>query len=211
MKELIYQGKTYPIIIIRKHNKNTYIRIKEENIVVTTSYLMPRIKITKLIEENRKSIERMLDHSLKNKEKNKHFYLLGKEYQVILNSKYQEPKLEEDKIYSVNQKELEKFLQEYKENLFSLHLEKCYAMFTEKIPFPKLKYRNMTTRWGVCNTKTKTITLNNELLRYEIECLDYVIIHELCHLLVPNHSSQFWHYVEKYCPNYKEIRKKLRS
>ena len=51
MKELIYQGKTYPIIIIRKHNKNTYIRIKEENIVVTTSYLMPRIKITKLIEE----------------------------------------------------------------------------------------------------------------------------------------------------------------
>lgn len=211
MKELIYQGKKYPIIIIRKQNKNTYIRIKEENIIVTTSYLMPRIKITKLIEENRKSIERMLDHSLKIQEKKEHFYLLGKEYQIHLDSRYQETKIEEETIYSANQKELEKFLQEYKETLFFTHLEKCYAKFTEKIPFPKLKYRKMKTRWGVCNTKTKTITLNNELLCYEIECLDYVIIHELCHLLVPNHSSSFWHYVEKYCPNYKEIRKKLRS
>ena len=54
MKEFIYQEKAYPIVIVRKQNKNTYIRIKEENIVVTTSYLMPRIKITKLIEEKLK-------------------------------------------------------------------------------------------------------------------------------------------------------------
>ena len=69
----------------------------------------------------------------------------------------------------------------------------------------------MTTRWGVCNTKTYVITLNKELYNYDIECLDYVCIHELSHLVYPNHSSDFWNVVSEYCPNYKEIRKKLRD
>lgn len=211
MKEFIYQEKAYPIVIVRKQNKNTYIRIKEEKIVVTTSYLMPTIKITKLIQDNQKAIEKMLERSIRNQEKEHHFYLLGKEYSLNFNPKYTEPKIEENRIGVKDEKTLESFLKEYRSSLFLTHLEKCYSQFDEKIPFPKLKCLKMKTRWGVCNTKTKTITLNSELLRYEVECLDYVIIHELSHLLVPNHSSKFWSIVVKYCPNYKEIRKKLRS
>lgn len=211
MKEFIYQEKAYPIVIVRKQNKNTYIRIKEEKIVVTTSYLMPTIKITKLIQDNQKTIEKMLERSIRNQEKEHHFYLLGKEYFLNFNPKYIEPKIEENMIWVKDEKGLESFLKEYRNSLFLTHLEKCYSQFDEKIPFPKLKCLKMKTRWGVCNTKTKTITLNSELLRYEVECLDYVIIHELSHLLVPNHSPKFWSVVVKYCPNYKEIRKKLRS
>lgn len=211
MKEFIYQEKAYPIVIIRKQNKNTYIRIKDEKIVVTTSYLMPTIKITKLIQDNQKSIEKMLERSIRNSEKEHHFYLLGKEYFVNFSPEYIEPKIEENIIWVKDEKTLEVFLKEYRNSLFLTHLEECYSRFEEKIPFPKLKCLKMKTRWGVCNTKTKTITLNSELLRYEVECLDYVIIHELSHLLVPNHSSKFWSVVVKYCPNYKEIRKKLRS
>ena len=211
MKEFIYQEKAYPIVIIRKQNKNTYIRIKDEKIVVTTSYLMPTIKITKLIQDNQKSIEKMLERSIRNREKEHHFYLLGKEYFVNFSPEYIEPKIEENIIWVKDEKTLEVFLKEYRNSLFLTHLEECYSRFEEKIPFPKLKCLKMKTRWGVCNTKTKTITLNSELLRYEVECLDYVIIHELSHLLVPNHSSKFWSVVVKYCPNYKEIRKKLRS
>ena len=69
----------------------------------------------------------------------------------------------------------------------------------------------MTSRWGVCNLKNKNITLNLDLLKYDIVCLDYVIVHELSHFIYPNHSSNFWQLVSKYCPNYKEIRKKLKS
>ena len=69
----------------------------------------------------------------------------------------------------------------------------------------------MKTRWGVCNTKTHIITLNKELYKYDIDCLDYVCIHELSHLIHPNHSKNFWQVVNKYCCNYKEIRKKLRD
>ena len=69
----------------------------------------------------------------------------------------------------------------------------------------------MTTRWGVCNKKTKTITLNSELIKYSIDKLDYVIIHELSHFIHFNHSKEFWLLVSKYCPRYKEIRKELRD
>ena len=69
----------------------------------------------------------------------------------------------------------------------------------------------MSTRWGVCNKKTKTITLNSELVKYNIDKLDYVIIHELSHFIYFNHSKSFWNQVGKYCPNYKQIRKDLKS
>ena len=69
----------------------------------------------------------------------------------------------------------------------------------------------MKTRWGVNNRTSKTITLNSELLKKEIDLLDYVIIHELCHFYEPNHSFKFWAHVEKYYPKYKEARKRLRS
>ena len=69
----------------------------------------------------------------------------------------------------------------------------------------------MKTRWGVNNLSNKTITLNSELLKKEIDLLDYVIIHELCHFYEANHSSRFWEHVSKYYPKYKEARRRLRE
>ena len=65
----------------------------------------------------------------------------------------------------------------------------------------------MTTRWGVCNIKTHVITLNTELITKDIRCLDYVIYHELSHLIEANHSKKFWAIVEENCPDYKKWRK----
>ena len=64
---------------------------------------------------------------------------------------------------------------------------------------------------GCMQYKKHTITLNSELYKYDLECLDYVVIHELSHLIEGNHSKEFWSIVEKYCPNYKEIKKKLKE
>ena len=74
-----------------------------------------------------------------------------------------------------------------------------------------LKFRKMRTRWGVCNTSKKQITLNTELLKKEIDLIDYVIIHELCHFYESNHSKNFWNLVGQAYPNYKEARKRLRA
>ena len=71
--------------------------------------------------------------------------------------------------------------------------------------------RKMTSRWGVCNTKLKKVTLNLELIKRDTIYLDYVIYHELSHLIEGNHSSKFWSIVEENCPNYKNIRKQMKD
>ena len=67
----------------------------------------------------------------------------------------------------------------------------------------------MTTRWGTCNTNTRKIWFNLQLAKKPIECLEYVILHELAHLKVRNHSKDFVAIMDQYMPYWREIRKKL--
>ena len=74
----------------------------------------------------------------------------------------------------------------------------------------RIALRNQKTRFGSCSYKNN-INLNINLMNYEFDVIDYVILHELIHTKIKNHSKDFWFEVEKYCPNYKELRKKLKS
>lgn len=74
----------------------------------------------------------------------------------------------------------------------------------------KTSLRNQKTRFGSCSYQNN-ISLNINLMQYDFDIIDYVLIHELCHTRIKNHSQKFWNEVEKYCPNYKELRKKLKS
>ena len=67
----------------------------------------------------------------------------------------------------------------------------------------------MTTRWGTCNTNTRKIWLNLQLAKKPIDCLDYVILHELVHLKIRNHNKDFVAMMDQYMPYWGEIRKKL--
>ena len=69
----------------------------------------------------------------------------------------------------------------------------------------------MTTRWGVCNIKSHVITLNLELIKRDIKYLDYVINHELSHLIYGDHSREFWDLVGENCSYYKECRKEMKD
>jgi predicted metal-dependent hydrolase len=74
----------------------------------------------------------------------------------------------------------------------------------------KIGVRRQTSRWGSCSGKGN-ISLNYKLLKYPQNIIDYVIIHELCHLTEMNHSKKFWDLVAKYVPDYQVLRKKLKS
>ncbi len=76
---------------------------------------------------------------------------------------------------------------------------------------PKIKVRNMKSRWGVCHISKKYITLNLQLLSKPMPCIEYVVLHEYAHFIQPNHSKKFWAVVEHYMPDYKERRKLLKS
>ncbi len=67
----------------------------------------------------------------------------------------------------------------------------------------KLAYRNMRSRWGSCQPGTGRICINTRLALYPSECLEYVVVHELCHLREPGHTRQFWNLVESCLPDYR--------
>lgn len=71
----------------------------------------------------------------------------------------------------------------------------------------QVKY--MTTCWGTCNIKTRKIWINLQLAKKERLCLDYILLHELLHLVDKNHSEFFISLLDKYMPFWKEIRNKL--
>ena len=69
--------------------------------------------------------------------------------------------------------------------------------------------RNMTSRWGTCNTKSGRITLNLQLAKYPLPCLEYVILHELAHLKVRGHGADFKALLDAYMPSWRARRKQL--
>ena len=70
-------------------------------------------------------------------------------------------------------------------------------------------FRYMKTRWGSCTVNTGRIRINTRLAYYPDECLEYIVVHELCHLIEPSHNKRFHAYMTKYLPDWKERRKKL--
>lgn len=199
------------VVIEKKNNKNTYIRVKENNtIFVTTNYFVSKKQILELLDNNQSFILKSLQRLEKKEEKNEKFLLLGKEYNIIEmpNSKIE---IIGNNIYVPNLKKLDNWLSKQMKELYLKRLDYYYNLFEEDIPYPNLRIRKMKTRWGVCNRRNTTVTLNSELLKYDITKLDYVIVHELSHFIHFNHSKNFWLLVSKYCPEYKKIRKELRD
>jgi predicted metal-dependent hydrolase len=74
----------------------------------------------------------------------------------------------------------------------------------------QIRIRSQKTRWGSCST-SGNISLNYKLMKYRKELIDYVIVHELCHLREMNHSKKFWKHVEKIIPDYKLLKKELKA
>ena len=71
-------------------------------------------------------------------------------------------------------------------------------------------YRNMSSRWGSCQPATGRICINIRLALYPPECLEYVVVHELCHLLEPGHGERFRSLMDAFMPDWRERRAKLR-
>ncbi len=78
------------------------------------------------------------------------------------------------------------------------------------IPFQKLSIKSLKSKRGSCSHNQK-IVLNLKLIHLPLQFLEYVIIHEVCHLKEKNHSHRFWKLVWDFCPEYKEIRKGLKN
>lgn len=85
-----------------------------------------------------------------------------------------------------------------------------YILQREKITMNHLMIRKIQNRWGSC-TKKGNIVLNIELIHAPVNCIDYVIIHELCHLKHHNHGPKFWRMLGTYCEDWSKRKNKLNA
>ena len=148
---------------------------------------------------------------------NNYIRILGKQYGLVIgvNQGKSTYKIYGDKIL-LNLKNL---------NDKDLVLKRLLTKKTEEIIIPlamqKANLLNLkVNRWGVRDTKrawaytkfnSKAIYFCFKLVLFEIQIIEYVIFHELCHLVYPNHSKDFWNLLEKICPNYKVYKKILKT
>lgn len=95
--------------------------------------------------------------------------------------------------------------------IFQSETEQLYQKIFKKYGLnqPKILVRKMKTLWGSCTPSKDKITLNEYLLKADIRCIQYVILHELTHLLYPNHSNEFYDFLTIHMPDWKERKKQL--
>ncbi len=210
--EFIVNGTAYEVVIERKNNKNLYVRVKEDmKIYVTCNYFTTKNTILKVLEENKKSLIKMINKVNKDNINSSKFFYLGKSYDIIIDSSIREVTISDDKIYTKDKSMLDKWYKDEIIRIFDDRYVYVFNHFNENIKSPILKIRSMKTRYGVYNRKNHTITLNSKLIEFDIEKIDYVIIHELSHIIHFNHSKEFWNLVGKYSKDYKRIRKEMRE
>ena len=207
-----YHDKDYEVVVVKKRGqKNTYIRVKKDlKVTVTTGFLTSTRFIERLIQDNYQRICDMIDFQEVKIKNNLGFHYLGKQYVMI----YCDQKgitFEGNNVYLSHDFDIDSWYKRKARKLFLERLDYWYSHFTRSIPYPKLRIRKMTSRWGVCNVRTHIITLNLELIKRDISYLDYVIVHELSHLIHGDHSTRFWKLVEDNMPDYKKYREEMKE
>ena len=142
------------------------------------------------------------------------FMFLGTEYELVLVPP-QRPALKFDSGFtlsvSVRERGEQAFIKWYKTQALNIFTERVnhYAALHGFIP-KQVKVNSAKTRWGSCSANG-TINFTWRLVMAPLEVIDYVVLHELAHLRVKNHSPRFWKLVESICPDFKRHRKWLKD
>ncbi len=146
-------------------------------------------------------------------------YYLGRQYRLkVIASDKEQVKLSRGCLYVHtsdfhNSCQIKKLLQNWYSNhakvQFYRRMEKCLPRMGKHLKEkPELTIRKMKTRWGSCSRNSRII-LNSHLIKAPTPCIDYVICHELCHLIHPNHSKAFYRLLAQSMPDWQNNKKRL--
>ena len=216
------------ITLKRKNIKNMYLRVLPPNgeVVISAPLFLSDeeianfVKLRKdwILKKQQLILNNKIQAPLKYKSGEKH-YLWGKEYTLQLVSRNNLKKIAVDYENSIiylpvsprsrketREKQLNELYRQELEKAIPAVLEKCVKIVGRRPS--EVKIRNMKN-WGNCRYQDKRITLNLKLAKKDPICLEYVMIHELCHLIEFNHGKKFKKLMDEFCPNWKNIKKIL--
>lgn len=112
--------------------------------------------------------------------------------------------------FSRREKLVNRFWDTQCQAVFPEILQECYPLFQDLgVPYPTLRIRSMKSRWGSCLPGKGIITLSKQLLAAPRECIRYVVVHEYCHFLHPNHGKGFHALLADRMPDWKERKIRL--
>ena len=210
--------------VTKKKIKNFIIRIYPDlRIAVSVPLHASSKDIENFIQSKKEWIETTLNKikmakENKNNLKENTIKILGKDVEKkIIESDLERIRLTDTSIYiysnDIDNAKIEKKLLEWKVEKLKVILEEYLEKYT-KLLNTNINYyqiKKISSAWGIYHKKENYITFNFDLIEKDIECIEYVILHELCHIFYMNHQKNFWTLVEKYMPDYKLRRKNLKN
>lgn len=230
-QEFSLYGKTMPYLLKRGKRRTMQISIHPNQEIVVHA---PKQASMRQIEELLEKKQRWIGKTLQKLEQlppplpqrqyicgETHYYL-GREYRLkISEGENQSIKLKGGFFEIIvpdkeNKSEIAQLLRNWYEErakiIFTQHFEKCLNQTRNILSLSEkpinLKIRPMRTRWGSCSNRGN-INLNLELIKTPLNCIDYVIIHELCHFKQMNHSKDFWLLVSQCMPHWQKYKSQL--
>ena len=210
--------------VTKKKIKNFIIRIYPDlRIAVSVPLHASNKDIENFIQNKKEWIETTLEKikvakENKNNLKENTIKILGKDVEKkIIESDLERIRLTDTSIYiyskNINEIKIEKKLLEWKleklKTLLEKYLEKYTKLLNRNINYYQIK--KLSSAWGIYHKRENYISFNFDLIEKDIDCIEYVVLHELCHIFYMNHQKEFWNLVEKYIPDYKIRRKKLKD
>lgn len=227
-KNIFFDNKKWEYVVKYRQQKHLYLKLKDEKIIVSAPFFVKSQVIEDFILVNLEKIKQKIHcqkslHFKVNLGKNPYIYFLDQKLSIIIKHQNRLEIYLDDNYLTIHSKYYLSTTEscQYLNNKVNLFLKKtAYPLFQQRISYwekitnlkvSSFNLRLMKTKWGVCFHQKQAITLNYKLIHFSLEVIDYVIIHELCHLMHPNHSLDFWQLVAIYCPSYKLCRKILKN
>ena len=210
--------------ITKKKIKNFIIRIYPDlRITVSVPLHASSKDIENFIQNKKEWIETTLNRikianqNMKNLKENT-IKILGREVEKkIIESDLERIRLSDTSIYiyskDIDNVKIERKLLEWKVEKLKAILDKYLAKYTKLLNknINCYQIKKLSSAWGIYHKRENYISFNFDLIEKNIECIEYVVLHELCHIFYMNHQKDFWALVEKYMPDYKIRRKKLKN
>lgn len=229
-RTVILGGRKIRYELQRKKVKNINLRIRADgSISVSASRSVPEEKIEEFLLEKAGFILRALDRFEEERKKmppparyeeGERFPLFGQSLTLHLlkgtkNSAAQDGTaltltVTNPDDFELKKRTLEKYADQRCKEAVTEICETVYPLFAERgVPYPELRFRRMTSRWGSCRPKAGILTFNKRLAACPIPCIEYVVMHEFTHFLHPDHSARFWEELTSFMPDWKARKQAL--
>ena len=227
--EIIYGNSRLAYSVMFSNRKTLAIEVHPDGKILVIAPLSATApKIEERLRKRAAWIARQLRHFSKSKANYRKIewvsgetmYYLGRQYRLKICKGYNEVRIDGRylKVF-VNKKEdvklIEKLVSKWYANQARRYLHERFdrhssVLGMEKIKVQGLIVRKLEKRWGSC-TRNKNIVLNRDLIKVPVHCIDYVMLHEICHLKFLNHGKRFWTTLSKYCPDWQKRKRRLEN